>query len=219
MMINFPQKSVSKLTIQYIFIFVNILYVVIGMGYSIYDFSNKEYITWRNSENQTHVYSSRRSTTITYNFVKDSVRISREYPGILEGINTWLWGIDKKKKHEDISFFVRAQDYNKKMKNNAVEYRKTIFGTQTKEIKSIPFFGLRKAGVQSSTFWLILDIWKYNYSWMVAICIFFIQFGVEYILNRFKLLKVREDEGEKESKMMGTSLKILFVILFFNLLV
>ncbi len=103
---------------------------------------NIKYLAWEHAENQSTVYSSRRSTTVTYNFVKDNIRISRKYPGILEGINTWMWGIDKKAPVKNISFYIREKD-DEKIKNNQIHHKKNILGNKLNEIEPIPFFGLR----------------------------------------------------------------------------
>ncbi|WP_370900668.1 hypothetical protein [Chryseobacterium gossypii] len=92
---------------------------------------------WTQAENQTQVYSSRRSTTVTYNFVKDGVRISRKYPGIFEGLNTWFWGIDKKKEKIDISFYIRKKD-DDKIKKNEIKFRKDILEGNSKRLSLSP---------------------------------------------------------------------------------
>ncbi|MGN7866946.1 hypothetical protein [Chryseobacterium sp.] len=177
-----------------LFIYLWVLYTFYTIAASLYDFSHIKYITWRQAENQSTVYSSRRSTTVTYNFVKDHVRISRVYPGILEGVNTWIWGINKEDQKLDISFYIRDRDYMK-IENNEITYRKDIFGGKLNELESIPFFGLRKINVKANKFVLLSDIWKYNYRWWVFLIFLLTPFVLKLLIKKvgFKTLEIQSE--------------------------
>lgn len=99
--------------IQNIFLIFWVIYFSITIFNTIFDFKNIKPVKWIDAENQTTVYSSRRSTIITYKYKNNQFQIYREYPGIIEGINTWLWDIDKNKKHVNISFFVKNSDFER----------------------------------------------------------------------------------------------------------
>ncbi len=114
-----------------------LIYFLYSIGLTAYDFFHLKHKYWTQAENQTQVYSSRRSTTVTYNFVKDGVRISRKYPGIFEGLNTWFWGIDKKKEKIDISFYIRKKD-DDKIKKNEIKFRKDILEGNSKRLSLSP---------------------------------------------------------------------------------
>ncbi|WP_292008625.1 hypothetical protein [Chryseobacterium sp.] len=160
-----------------------LLYTLLQTGY---DFSHLKHEKWENAENQTKVYSSRRSTTVTYTFVKNEISISRKYPGLIEGLNTWLWNIDKNKNKENISFYVREKDFQM-IKGYSMTHR-------SDEIKPIPFFGLRKIDEVPVKFLLILDIWKYYYSWLVFILVIIIPMGIIYLAKKIKKLEVIEEK-------------------------
>lgn len=132
-------------------------YLIFSIGLTIYYFSTLGRHEWNHAENQSTVYSSRRSTTVTYNFVKDNIRISRKYPGILEGLNTWMWNIDKNSSHLDISFYGRNNG-RQKILNKEIVYKKDIFGGTLNELVSLPFFGLRTIKGGSSKILLFLGI-------------------------------------------------------------
>lgn len=179
-------NKITNLTLHLFSVNVVILYFIWSVINSIYDFSHLTFLQWKGAQNKTEVYSSRRSTTVTYAYEKEGVRISREYPGLFEGINTWLWNIDKKKNKENISFYIRDKDYIK-IKNKTIKYRKDIFGNNLKEKESVPFFGLRKINSKSNKIMLFCDIWKYNYIWIVFIIVVIIPYALVYLLEKSKL--------------------------------
>ncbi len=208
----------SEFTIQKFTIILGFIYFFYSISLTIYDISHLKYVHWVRAENQSTVYSSRRSTTVTYNFVKNGVRISRKYPGILEGINTWMWGINKSDKTASISFFIKEKDYNKII-NNEIRNRRDIFGNKLNELESIPFFGLRMLTRESNTFLLILDIWKYNYSILLAFSLLVLPYVLLFIVKEVFKINIRVNDDIDEDNAIGTYLILSFVLLLVNLIV
>lgn len=201
-----------------LFIYFWVLYTFYTIAVSLYDFSHIKYITWKQAENQSSVYSSRRSTTVTYNFVKDNVRISRKYPGILEGVNTWIWGINKEDQKLDISFFIREKDYMK-IKNNEIVYRKDIFGGKLNELESIPFFGLRNINVKANEITLLSDIWKYNYHWWVFLIFLLVPQLLKFLAKKIGFNTTETENKSKFTKMNDYIFWILSIINIINLII
>ncbi|TWP30808.1 hypothetical protein ETU09_00135 [Apibacter muscae] len=208
---------------EYLFLYFSLgiwyLYFLYTIVLTIYNFNNLIHLNWKQASNQTIVYSSRRSTTISYIFEKESIGISRKYPGLIEGINTWLWGIDKKKYKEDLSFYIRKKDYEK-IKNNQLPYKKDILGNNYSEKKNIPFFGLRKIDFYSSKLFLFLDIWKYNYNWLAFIIVVIAPYTLIYLLKKSKLITFFKDETKnKNDKYWNFAFIFLLTITVFNLII
>lgn len=203
------------------FISINIwgTYLLYTLISSIIEFNSLHHIKWSQAENQSKFYSSLRSTTKTYSFVKDNKRISRKYPGIWEGINTWLWGINKDSRTIDISFYVFEDGFDE-LNNNEIKYRKDIFGGKLNELQSIPFVGLRDINKKPSKVLLFLDIWKYKYKWWV-----FIPFLIlpHLLLFMFKKLKrntlIDSDKSNKLSKTTNYLFLFLLIINIINFLI
>ena len=212
-------NKITNLTLHLFSVNVVILYFIWSVINSIYDFSHLTFLQWKGAQNKTEVYSSRRSTTVTYAYEKEGVRISREYPGLFEGINTWLWNIDKKKNKENISFYIRDKDYIK-IKNKTIKYRKDIFGNNLKEKESIPFFGLRKINSKSNKIMLFCDIWKYNYIWIVFIIVVIIPYALVYLLEKSKLFFfIKNEKNEKKDWYWNLAFIFLLIITAFNLII
>lgn len=174
-----------------------------------------KHVSWMSAENQTEVYSSRRSTTVTYNFIKNDIRISRKYPGIVEGLNSWLWRIDKKNDKANISFYLKEKDYNK-IKNKEIKHRQDILGGRLNEIESIPFFGLRKIGTNSSGFLLWTDIWKFNYKWWVFLVFLLIPGMLVFLIKKLRIIEVVETK--KKSKLDRINDYIFWILLVINII-
>jgi len=211
-------KKTIESKIYFITLFVCLLYFIYSLLISAYDFVNIKHEKWQNAENQSTVYSSRRSTTVTYNFVKDNIRISRKYPGILEGINTWMWGIDKKAPVQNISFFIREKD-DQKIKNNQIQYKKDILGNKVNEIEPVPFFGLRTMDSESSSFLLLIDIWKYNYSILFAFILLILPYLLFFILKSIFKVPIEKNQDKNLERKIGGYQIVFFILLVINLIV
>jgi len=198
--------------------YIWILYLLYSIILAVYDFSCIKKMDWIQAENQTRVYSSRRSTTVTYSFEKKGIKISRAYPGLIEGLNTWLWGIDKKNRKEDISFFIRYKDF-KKIENNQIKNRKDIFGNDLIEKESIPFFGLRKIDSDRNQFILFLDIWKYNYCWIAFLGVVVFPYIGLYALKKMKINITKNISTAKNDRIWKFAIILLFGITFFSLMI
>ncbi|QDP84764.1 hypothetical protein FNJ88_04060 [Chryseobacterium sp. SNU WT5] len=211
----------KKLNLDFLYLFsvyLWIAYASLTILITFTDFSKIKKISWKQAENQSTVYSSRRSTTVTYNFVKDNVRISRKYPGILEGLNTWLWNINKKDRKLDISFYVREKDYKRILKNE-IEHRKDLFGEELNEIESIPFFGLRNISVDSNKFLLILDLWKFNYSWWIFIVFLILPGLIIKLIKGTKVVEIVQNIKKPYFSKIDYIFWVLMVINIVNILI
>lgn len=211
----------KKLNLDFLYsfsVYLWIAYASLTILITFTDFSKIKKISWKQAENQSTVYSSRRSTTVTYNFVKDNVRISRKYPGILEGLNTWLWNINKKDRKLDISFYVREKDYRRILKNE-IEHRKDLFGEELNEIESIPFFGLRNISVDSNKFLLILDLWKFNYSWWIFIVFLILPGLIIKLIKRTKVVEIVQNIKKPYFSKIDYIFWALMVINIVNILI
>ncbi|NIF07519.1 hypothetical protein F3J23_19025 [Chryseobacterium sp. Tr-659] len=197
------------------FIYCWVLYTLYTVIISFYDLSHIKHITWKQAENQSTVYSSRRSTTVTYNFVKDNIRISRKYPGIFEGINTWMWGINKDDDKVDIAFYIREKD-NERIEKHEIKHRRDIFGGELNELESIPFFGLRKIDVKINRFFLLSDIWKYNYRWWVFLIFLLTPHLLILLAKKTGLFQV--DETENKLKHTGINDYIFWTLSIINII-
>jgi len=195
-----------------------LLYFIYSIMMATYDFVNSKHQNWEQAENQSTVYSSRRSTTVTYNFVKDNVRISRKYPGILEGINTWMWGIDKKAPKQNISFYIREKDAQK-IKNNQIQHKTDVLGNKLNEIEPIPFFGLRNGNSESNPILLLLDIWKYNYSILFAFILLILPYLLFFILKSIFKVPIEKNQDKNLERKIGGYQIIFFILLVINLIV
>ena len=211
-------NKITNLTLHLFSVNVVILYFIWSVINSIYDFSHLTFLQWKGAQNKTEVYSSRRSTTVTYAYEKEGVRISREYPGLFEGINTWLWNIDKKKNKENISFYIRDKDYIK-IKNKTIKYRKDIFGNNLKEKESVPFFGLRKINSRSNKIMLFCDIWKYNFSIISSLIIILFPYILIFLLKKIFKKNIKISDNIELQKKIGGFIIIYFIIFFFNLII
>ncbi|KIC64779.1 hypothetical protein [Chryseobacterium taiwanense] len=211
-------KRTTESRIYLFTLLLSLLYFIYSIIISAGDFVNIKYLAWEKAENQSTVYSSRRSTTVTYNFVKDNIRISRKYPGILEGINTWMWGIDKKALVQNISFYIREKD-DEKIKNNQIHHKKDILGNKLNEIEPIPFFGLRTIHSESNIFLLFLDIWKYNYSILIAFILLILPYLLFFIFKKiFKMSIDKNQDKNLEGKIGGYQI-VFFILLVINLII
>ncbi|WP_295813097.1 hypothetical protein [uncultured Apibacter sp.] len=211
-------NKITNLTLHLFSVNVVILYFIWSVINSIYDFSHLTFLQWKGAQNKTEVYSSRRSTTVTYAYEKEGVRISREYPGLFEGINIWLWNIDKKKNKENISFYIRDKDYIK-IKNKTIKYRKDIFGNNLKEKESVPFFGLRKINSKSNKIILFCDIWKYNFSIISSLIIILFPYILIFLLKKIFKKNIKISDNIELQKKIGGFIIIYFIIFFFNLII
>ena len=210
--------KISEYKIQIITLIFCLIYFLYSIVITFSDVMGLKYESWKQAENKSTVYSSRRSTTVTYNFVKDGVRISRKYPGILEGINTWMWGIDKQAPKQDISFYLRRKD-EQKIENGQIKHRNDIFGNTLNEIQAVPFFGLRKINKVPDKTLLILDVWKYNYSILLAFILFILPYIIIFILGKIFKIKIEKNNDKRTSGKIGGYMIVCFIVLVINLLV
>ncbi|MBL1223105.1 hypothetical protein JET18_19835 [Chryseobacterium sp. L7] len=209
---------VKEFNIQKAIALSGFIYFLYSIGLTAYDAFHLKRENWTQAENQSTVYSSRRSTIVTYNFVRNNIRISREYPGILEGINTWMWGINKENDVVDISFFIKEKDYHK-IKNNKIRNRHDIFGGKLNELEAIPFFGLREINIESNKFLLILDIWKYNYSILFAFFLIILPYILFFILKKVFKIEIEKNQDKVKQSEIGGYMILSFIILIINLIV
>lgn len=185
---------------------------------TIIQFNNVHHIKWSKAENHSKFYSSLRSTTKTYSFVKDNKRISRKYPGIWEGVHTWFWGINKDARTVDISFYVFDDDF-KDVSNKQIKYRKDVFGGKLNELESIPFMGLRDVNKKPSNISLFLDIWKYKYEWWVFIPFMLLPHFLILIIKKLKInILTSSDKSGKISKINHYLFVFLIIITITNFL-
>ena len=205
----------------FFFVCINIwgAYLLYTLLSSVIGFNNLHHVKWSQAENQSKFYSSLKSTTSVYSFVKDNKRISRKLPGIWAGINTWFWGINKNARTVDISFYVFENDF-KEFNNNTIKYREDIFGDKLNELESTPFVGLRDINNMPSKISLFLDVWKYKYKWWV-----FVPFMIlpQFLLLLFKNLKktvlIYSDKTEKTSIISNYLFALLLIINIINFLI
>lgn len=202
------------------FISINIwgIYLLYTLVSTIIQFNNVHHIKWSQAENHSKFYSSLRSTTKTYSFVKDNKRISRKYPGIWEGVHTWFWGINKDARTVDISFYVFDDDF-KDVSNKQIKYRKDVFGGKLNELESIPFMGLRDVNKKPSNISLFLDIWKYKYEWWVFIPFMLLPHFLILIIKKLKInILTSSDKSGKISKINHYLFVFLIIITITNFL-
>lgn len=209
---------INESNIQKITLSLCLLYFLFSIIQTIYDINNLKRENWKNAENHSTIYSSRRSTTVTYNFINDNVRVTRKYPGIIEGLNTWMWDFDKSNKKVDISFYIRNSDYER-IVNDKLTNRKDMFGNELNELEGIPFFGLRKINIYSNKLLLTLDIWKYNYNILVAFILLILPYFIIFILKKIIRLSIDKNNNTKLESKIGTYIIIFFILLFMNLIV
>ena len=210
--------KINESNIQKITLSLCLLYFLFSIIQTIYDVNNLKHEDWKYAENLSTIYSSRRSTTVTYNFIKDGIRITRKYPGILEGLNTWMWDIDKNNKKVDISFFIRNSDYER-MFNNKLTNRKDVFGNELNELEGIPFFGLREINIYSNKLLLILDVWKYNYNILIAFNLLILPYFIVFVLKKIMKVSISKNNNSKIESKIGRYIIFFFVLLFINLIV
>lgn len=210
--------KINESNIQKITLSLCLLYFLFSIIQTIYDVNNLKHEDWKYAENQSTIYSSRRSTTVTYNFIKDGIRITRKYPGILEGLNTWMWDIDKNNKKVDISFFIRNSDYER-MFNNKLTNRKDVFGNELNELEGIPFFGLREINIYSNKLLLILDVWKYNYNILIAFNLLILPYFIVFVLKKIMKVSISKNNNSKIESKIGGYMIFFFILLFINLIV
>lgn len=212
-------KKVNLDFILPLFVYFWALYACYTIMLTCYDFSSMKHIEWTNAENHTVVYASLRSTTVTYNFVKDKIRISRQYPGIIEGLNTWLWGIDKKSRKLDISFYLRESDYNR-IKKKEIKQKQDIFGGKVNEMEAFPFFGLSKITFRSNAFLRWTDLWKYNYKWWIFSFFLLAPGLIVFLIKKLNKVEVVETvTPSKSSKIHDYVFWTLAGINLFNLFI
>ncbi|MFZ4930961.1 hypothetical protein [Chryseobacterium sp. Mn2064] len=211
-------KKINAAKFHLITLYFCLIYFLYSLVLTGYDFFHVKHENWIQAENQTTVYSSRRSTTVTYNFIRNEIRISRKYPGIFEGLNTWFWDIDKKKNKVDISFYIRQKDSDR-IKNKEIKHRKDIFGGELNEIEPIPYFGLRKIYLESNKLFLFLDIWKYNYSILTAFILLVLPYIIIFITKKIFKVSLQEDKDSQLEHKIGGMMILCFILLFVNLIV
>ncbi|MBP2619649.1 hypothetical protein [Chryseobacterium jejuense] len=211
-------KRINTTKFHLFTLYFGLTYFLYSLILTGYDFFHLKHENWLQAENQTTIYSSSRSTTVTYNFVKDEIRISRKYPGIFEGLNTWFWRIDKEKNKIDISFYIRQKD-NERINNKEIRHRTDIFGGELNEIEPIPYFGLRKIHLKPNKLLLFLDIWKYNYSILIAFILLVLPYIIIFITKKIFKVSLQEDKDSQLEHKIGGMMILCFILLFVNLIV
>ncbi|WP_300670316.1 hypothetical protein [Soonwooa sp.] len=200
-------------------LFLWFLYTAYTVTISCTEYNNLHQIKWKQAENQSRYSSSFRYGSMTYNFVKDSVRISRKYPGLCYGINTWYWGINKKEREVDISFYIHDQDFDK-VKNKQVIHRKSFTGSQLNQLESVPFFGLRPYNEVPNKFLLMLDVWKYNYTFLAFLIFLPIGFLLQKLVQKSNRIKIVETTANtKFDTILGYCFAILAIINIINFII
>lgn len=148
-----------------------LIYFIYALGTTVCDIITVKKIEWEQAENISSTYSNYKGTLVTYSYQKGKVKIARTYGGLTQGLTVWSWGIDKKAKNVNISFYVKEKDYNKVI-NNSPSYHNLWF-SDIKKVDNIPFFGLRKMNDKPNKIILFFDLLKYNYFLSLGLLIFY----------------------------------------------
>lgn len=162
--------------------FLWLLYFIFSIFTSYNDSLEIKKVNWYNAKNMSSTYKGFRATTVNYTFQKNEISIQRKYGYFTQGLCVYLWDIDKDSSFLDISFFVKKEHYNA-IKLNRPHYKNTWF-TNVKKKDEIPFFGLRKLNKNPNKFIIFLDLWKYNYSIVIALAFLLIPIFIVYILKK-----------------------------------
>lgn len=178
-MIKFNMEKLTYRLVSF-FSILWFLYLLYTITISFSDLGKMKQINWVEAKNISSIYKGYKATIITRAYQKDNIIIKREYGFFGQGLNIYLSGIDKNKKIADINFFVKEKDYNTSDKNGS----KPV---------SIPYFTLRKIDSPANHFFLWIDIWKFNYSKIIAFSVLFCP-----LLFVFLYLKLT---GNKEFKL------------------
>jgi len=183
-------------------IFFSILWCVYffySIALSVYDLTTVKRVDWRGAENVSKIYSGYKASIVTWSFRKNNKKVSRKYGALFEGVNVYLWGVNKRADTLNISFYVKDNFFEKMIHNSSND--------------NYPFFGLRKLGKSSSPTFLFLDIWKYNYSNGIGTIVFFCPLIIVFLLKSVK--KKIQFKVEEINDLYNAKLTILFIFLFF----
>lgn len=152
----------DKLTFRLIYLFsiLWLMYLVYTVTISFSDQQKMKQIYWYGAKNISSIYKGYKASIITRSYEHENLIIKRDYAFFGQGLNMYLSDVDRKKEIVDITFFVYENDYQ--LSNNTISSAVTI-----------PYFGLRKGESSASRFLLWLDIWKFNYSKIIAFGILF----------------------------------------------
>ena len=163
-----------------------LIYFIYAFFLSFYDTLTAEKVVWKNAKNISSYYNGYKATIVTYSYQKNII-IARNYGFFSQGLNVWIWGIDKKSNNVNISFYVKKKDY-KSFINDSPPYH-SIWFSNKKQADTIPFFGLRNSERTLCKLFLFLDIWKYNYNNHTGMLIICSPFLITYFFKNFKKLK------------------------------
>lgn len=192
-----------------------LIYFLYSIILSAYDIQYIKKIDWQHAENVSSDYNGYKATIVTFSFQKKYIKIERKYGYFTQGLNVFLWGIDKQTSFLNISFYVKDKDYLSII-NNTPSYHQLLFST-TKKTDGIPFFGLRKIGESPSKFLLFWDLWKYNYSLGISLLIMFMPIPLAVFIK--KVFNHKDFELEEMYNIKGykklNQIFILFLITLF----
>ena len=133
-----------------------LIYFIYAFFLSFYDTLTAEKVVWKNAKNISSYYNGYKATIVTYSYQKKNIIIARIYGFFSQGLNVWIWGIDKKSNNVNISFYVKKKDY-KSFINDSPSYH-SIWFSNKKQADTIPFFGLRNSERTLCKLFLFLDI-------------------------------------------------------------
>lgn len=188
------EKLNARLTI--LFSLAWLIYLLFTMVQAFVDFQNIKRIDWEKAENVSSKYTGYKATIITKAYKKDNIIIKRDYGFFGQGINMVLSGVDKNDKYANLTFYVKNKDYSLNKDKKA----------------SIPYFTLRKMGKPASFLFVLLDLWKFNYSKTIAFIILFVP-----LLFLFIVSKIRRDENFKIEELNVNSKIVNYSYIFFTI--
>lgn len=159
---SFSILMLDKLTFRLVYLFSTLwlIYLIYTVIISFSDQRKMRQIHWYGAKNISSIYKGYKASIITRSYEHENLIIKRDYAFFGQGLNMCLSDVDRKKEIIDITFFVYKNDYQ--ISNNTG--RKPV---------AIPYFGLRKGESSAPPFLLWLDIWKFNYSKIIAFSILF----------------------------------------------
>jgi len=147
------------------------LYLLYTIAISFSDLEKMKQIKWVEAKNVSSIYKGYKATIITRAYEKDNIIIKRDYGFFGQGLNIYLSGVNKNKDVVDITFFVNEKEYDTSNKND--------------HQVSIPYFALRNIDSPANHFFLLIDIWKFNYSKIIGFIILFFPLLFAFLYSKF----------------------------------
>lgn len=147
------------------------LYLLFTIFQSLWDLKSVKKIEWIQSKNVGSIYKGYKATIISKAYESENVIIKRDYAYLGQGLNVFLSEVDDNQQFADISFFVRECDFHP-LKD---------------EISNIPFFAMRKVNNPANYFFVLIDLWKFNYSTSFGLIIMFGPFLLTFFFFKKKV--------------------------------